>query len=1530
MTDIVGTAGNDSLAGTSATDTISGLGGNDSLYDDGGGNDTINGGDGDDTIGVYRSNGPASIVTLLGGAGNDYLNAAGVDLTVTLSGGTGNDEIVVLAGANATIDAGDGDDRVILIMPAGATITLGTGSDRLMLFQQAGTTLPPATYIITDFATGAGGDVLSFIYPNTGENWLDGVLVGWDQSNPWGSGGFLRAFQSGADTLIQIDRDGGANSWTTLFVLSGVIATTLTAFNLDGYPADGTPPAGITIDGTALGDNLYGTIGNDIINGLDGNDFILGGAGPDTIFGGNGDDILIGGAQIDTIHGDDGNDNIQVYSGDTGWGGNGDDGLQALDDGFNNGVYALNGDAGADRFQILLDGTRNQSAIASGGADNDYFSLFGGAASTLDGDDGDDVFEIVRAAADGSATVNINGGGGMDSFIYTGDHAGQINFNGGTGADRISLSSNIGAIQIALGSGQDIVDFAAGFNAAFSSRTITFIDFAAGNNGDRIFFIPWLDQVLTNWDHTTNPFSTGHIRVRNSAGNALVEIDRDGGGNSYQLFLTLQGNTAGSLTAYNFHGYAPNGSTSAGVTINGTPNADTLTGGTGGDTINGLDGDDTVFAGPGNDQINGGTGFEDIHGEGGNDTIIFENGGASGGFGNDTITMTGVGGGMNGGSGDDILTANGGTADITGGAGLDTIFGSTANDYIYVEDSDIIDGRGGGDIVYFDLRNATVGMTVDLTPLATGGVGTLGAGTIRNIGSIGQEFQATAFNDTILLGTVGNFGSGIEVFAGAGDDSVTGSQNNDTLWGNAGNDILVGADGNDQIDGGDGSDTASGGAGNDIISDLVGNNILNGNDGDDLLASGSGNDQINGGVGIDQIDGGLGIDILRGGADNDRITVRGEGSSVFGDDGSDVISLLTRANVDGGAGQDVLAIDLTTFSSGVSLNLSNLWTGGNIAFGASTISSIEIVASHITLTEFDDILVSGASSIGFGVNALGGNDVVIGTGVVDVLDGDEGNDVLVGGGGDDRLAGGLGNNELIGGLGDDIYTVSSSTDSVVEFAGQGIDHVNTSLASYTLPTFVENLSAQGNVTGFVGIGNDLDNRISGTDFADTLVGGAGNDQLFGAGFITLWADILIGGSGNDYYYVSNEATSVVEYASEGIDSVETILGYHALAANVENLTYTFNGDFIGLGNNGDNVINSSGGNDTLHGFEGNDALNGGAGIDILLGGDGDDRLNGSFGQDQIYGGAGNDTLSGGVAGGGPSGSNYENALYGGTGNDLYIVEVRGDSTIEFAGEGIDEVQTTFSIYGLQANIENLTFTDNAAHLAGVGNELSNVIRGSTGRDELFGREGNDMLIGGSGTANALYGQEGDDSYFVTAIGDSVIEFTGQGTDWVIASVASFTLGSNVENLRFDGVGTFIGVGNDDANQITGGAGADSLNGLDGNDILAGLSGADILLGGAGQDEFRYFGNETGIDRILDFVSGSDRIELSLSGFVKTALVDFVAGAGAMATSSNSTILYDTDTGIISYDADGNGNGAAVQLAQLNLGQTVVAGDFVFI
>ena len=147
-------------------------------------------------------------------------------------------------------------------------------------------------------------------------------------------------------------------------------------------------------------------------------------------------------------------------------------------------------------------------------------------------------------------------------------------------------------------------------------------------------------------------------------------------------------------------------------------------------------------------------------------------------------------------------------------------------------------------------------------------------------------------------------------------------------------------------------------------------------------------------------------------------------------------------------------------------------------------------------------------------------------------------------------------------------------------------------------------------------------------------------------------------------------------------------------------------------------------------------------------------------------------------------------------------------------------------------------------------------------------------------------------------------------------------------------------GTADNDNFMGHGGNDVLNGGAGNDVLAGGIGNDTLTGGDGRDKF-LFESELGssnIDTITDFTPGSDQIVLEnyiFKGFAQTGQLSassFVANSNPVATTTNATILYNTTTGALYYDADGTGATGPVQFAVLGTTThpTLSVADFVII
>ncbi|HMJ92555.1 MAG TPA: calcium-binding protein, partial [Allosphingosinicella sp.] len=233
-------------------------------------------------------------------------------------------------------------------------------------------------------------------------------------------------------------------------------------------------------------------------------------------------------------------------------------------------------------------------------------------------------------------------------------------------------------------------------------------------------------------------------------------------------------------------------------------------------------------------------------------------------------------------------------------------------------------------------------------------------------------------------------------------------------------------------------------------------------------------------------------------------------------------------------------------------------------------------------------------------------------------------------------------------------------------ANGGTDIVFSSVTA-TLNTWIENLTltGTGNLTG---VGNALENVITGNSGNNLLSGGAG-------------ADTMHGGLGNDTFIFDNAGDRAFDEigASGGIDTVQSSVTT-TLSAWIENLTLIGTAKIDGIGNALDNVLIGNSNANVLIGGAGNDtyyydhasdmafdssAANGG--IDIIfsavtatldtwienltltgsgnLTGVGNDLVNtiaGNLGDNLLAGMAGADTLSGG---GGNDTFVYHNAAH---------------------------------------------------------------------------------------------------------------------------------------------------------------------------------------------------------------------------------------------------------------------------------------------
>ena len=198
-----------------------------------------------------------------------------------------------------------------------------------------------------------------------------------------------------------------------------------------------------------------------------------------------------------------------------------------------------------------------------------------------------------------------------------------------------------------------------------------------------------------------------------------------------------------------------------------------------------------------------------------------------------------------------------------------------------------------------------------------------------------------------------------------------------------------------------------------------------------------------------------------------------------------------------------------------------------------------------------------------------------------------------------------------------------------------------------------------------------------------------------------------------------------------------------------------------------------------------------------------------------------------------------------------------------------------------------------------GREGNDRIEGWDGNDQLYGNQGDDILSGGDG-ADSLFGGQGND-----------IGFGGNGNDQLFGNVGNdILIGDAGDDLIWGGQGDDYLLGGEGQDSLWGNAGNDILNGGMGKDALFGglgddrLDGGaenDLLTGGRGKDQFVYRPG-SGADEITDFSLGDDRIDLTSfgTGFNTTSLtlsgniIDFGGGNTLRLTRTDVSILSASD------------------------------------
>ncbi|WP_416896703.1 MAG: FecR domain-containing protein [Minwuia sp.] len=649
---------------------------------------------------------------------------------------------------------------------------------------------------------------------------------------------------------------------------------------------------------------------------------------------------------------------------------------------------------------------------------------------------------------------------------------------------------------------------------------------------------------------------------------------------------------------------------------------------------------------------------------------------------------------------------------------------------------------------------------------------------------------------------------------------------NDTLAGTEGDDTIDALGGDDNVESQGGNDAVQGGTGNDNIRGGAGNDTLNGNDGDDALDGEDGDDVLNGETGNDTLTGGAGADTL-----------------------------------DGGVGTDTA--DFSGTIAGSNINLAE----GSATDGTGDVDAITGV-ENILGSAFDDTITGDANA-----NSLsggGGNDTLIGGDGNDTLLAGAGNDTLDGGDGGDSMEGGAGNDlYLIEVIGDRLISEETSLLDVPEFGGTAVQSAQLDDDIFLEGTF---LSIGVSGAGSFGTANAAPAGFN-PGFGETQLGMSVDQDGFGIGDAPNTTDFFLPGSpeegftvgyiraASQFNFTNAERSGEVELTQQNVVNQSSGSTLQALWEGVTNgdgnrlevdqvVTFDEDGKFfqttITLTNVGDVTLDS---------------------VRYMRSFDPDQESNG------IPGGAGAVTLN-----------EVINQPGDGGGDNLAIVSATGVNLgvpFFFLADDARARVATNSFFNRDV-FEAVLHDSPQAEGTQVQADEAIVINFDVGS----------LTAGQSATLTFFSSLDQNFEESVSAItgGDDTIVEAANGGDDTVQSGIGFALPDNVENLELVGSDNIDGVGNADANSITGNIGNNVLQGAGGNDTLDGGFGLDTLQGGDGDDRLIGGNNNdsisggAGTDTAV-FTSASTDFTITDDG-TSLILTDTVGGDGTDTVNSD--------------------------------------------
>lgn len=766
-------------------------------------------------------------------------------------------------------------------------------------------------------------------------------------------------------------------------------------------------------------------------------------------------------------------------------------------------------------------------------------------------------------------------------------------------------------------------------------------------------------------------------------------------------------------------------------------------------------------------------------------------------------------------------------------------------------------GSGNGTVVA-DTSEAKAGGVINASGTASivGGADfkiTTGAGADTIAALKGDTVRSGAGDDDIFLG-----GDYVELDAGAGADTVSGSSNYATVKAGAGNDSIVlggkyvsidaGSD-NDYVSINGAESTVLGGAGNDTIE--VGkdakNAVVDGGAGDDSISSAAAGVTITGGAGKDVISV-SGTDwVVDAGADADSLNVSGTGTVTLGT-GKDSVAFGTEADVtftDYNYNDDTLEhaaitvagaakpADLaTTFGTDGKLalgdNLTATFTGKDGVYAAKFVDSSN-TAAYVWTGETG--ARADGSKYGDALTMVGANN-------------DDVADTLIGGAKNDTIYAGAGD-YVDGGKGDDsIVIVGDNTDVTVALkAAGGNDTVTSFTASFDDAAGKILLSDSAAALSFETVEGGL--TVKDGKKASLVLDGVSVDANKGAkveienGAKTYNVQVMSGtkttldGAATAVYGISEDANGF-NYTSDGDAAIDLsnsgAFGDTRHYQGITQVTVTGAADTTLVGGKAAETLTAAG--------DGNASLWGGAGSDSLVGS--------NSGSTTFFYGAGDglDTISG-----------YSYSTTDGEKQD--VVDLYSGNLTKWVRNDSGNIELTFGSNKQKLTVQMASDDAVFAFATGLGGETQRAkISGSKAAAAFTYDELVNFYIGTKAqkTDTLTVGSEGDTNIWLDGSNGKYFE----SIEVVDASASS----GNVT--------------------LAGGMGNETLSAGSGNASLwGGQGGNDVLNGGYGETTF-FFGKKNGKDTLVSN-SASDKVVLY------DVALDDIAKVGTISEGSDFTV-----------------------------------------